>query len=122
MLVCVLNLQARRALARKEVKRGWILRARRIGAARRKRQRRGKRRWLKCRLSQVGPFLWLLALAHVTRNVANAVPELSRPVSQHWYIARNKMKPTNPNADTNVEEQRQYLFLTFSSEPTCETP
>ena len=90
MLVCVLNLQARRALARKEVKRGWILRARRIGAARRKRQRHGKRRWLKCRLCQVGPFLWLLALAHVTRNVANAAPELSRPVSQHWYIARKK--------------------------------
>ena len=35
---------------------------------------------------------------------------------------RNKMKPTNPNADTYVEEQRRYLFLTFSSEPPCETP
>ena len=34
----------------------------------------------------------------------------------------NKMKPTNPNADTNVEEQRQYLFVTFFSEPTCGTP
>ena len=29
---------------------------------------------------------------------------------------------TNLNADTYVEEQRQYSFLTFSSEPTCETP
>ena len=35
---------------------------------------------------------------------------------------KNKMKPTNPNADTYVEEQRQHLCLTFSSEPTCETP
>ena len=35
---------------------------------------------------------------------------------------KNKMKPTNPNADTYVEEQRQYLFLTFSSEPICGTP
>ena len=35
---------------------------------------------------------------------------------------KNKMKPTNPNADTYVEEQKQYLFITFSSEPTCGTP
>ena len=34
----------------------------------------------------------------------------------------NKMKPTNPNADTYVEEQRQYLFITYSNEPTCGTP
>ena len=34
----------------------------------------------------------------------------------------NKMKPTNPNADTYVEEQKQCLFRTFSSEPTCGTP
>ena len=38
------------------------------------------------------------------------------------HLFQNKMKPTNPNADTYVEEQRQHLFLTFSSEPTCETP
>ena len=42
--------------------------------------------------------------------------------SQMSNIEGNKMKPTNPNADTYVEEQRQHLFLTFSSEPTCETP
>ena len=35
---------------------------------------------------------------------------------------KNQMKPTNPNADTYVEEQRQHLFITFSSEPTCGTP
>ena len=35
---------------------------------------------------------------------------------------KNKMKPTNPNADTYVEEQRQYLFITYSNEPTCGTP
>ena len=34
----------------------------------------------------------------------------------------NKMKPTNPNADTYVEKQKQYLYITFSSEPTCGTP
>ena len=39
-----------------------------------------------------------------------------------WPIEKNKMKPTNPNADTYVEEQKQYLFITFSSEPTCGTP
>ena len=32
------------------------------------------------------------------------------------------LKPTNPNADTYVEEQKQYLFRTFSSKPTCGTP
>ena len=37
-------------------------------------------------------------------------------------LVENKMKPTNPNADTYVEEQRQYLFVTLSSEPTCGTP
>ena len=37
-------------------------------------------------------------------------------------IRWNKMKPTNPNADTYVEEQKQYSFITFSSEPTCGTP
>ena len=26
-----------------------------------------------------------------------------------WDIEKNKMKPTNPNADTYVEEQKQYL-------------
>ena len=36
-------------------------------------------------------------------------------------MTKNKMKPTNPNADTFVEEQRQYLFITCSSEPTCGT-
>ena len=36
-------------------------------------------------------------------------------------LQTNKMKPTNPNADTYVEEQRQYFFLTLSSEPTCGT-
>ena len=35
---------------------------------------------------------------------------------------KNKMKPTNPNADTYVKEQKQYLFITCSSEPTCGTP
>ena len=35
---------------------------------------------------------------------------------------QNKMKPTNPNADTYVEKQKQYLFIAFSSEPTCGTP
>ena len=34
----------------------------------------------------------------------------------------NKMKPTNPNADTYVDEQKQYLFVTFSSEPTLKDP
>ena len=33
-----------------------------------------------------------------------------------------RMKPTNPNADTYAEEQRQYFFVTISSEPTCGTP
>ena len=37
-------------------------------------------------------------------------------------LRKNKMKPTNPNADTYVKEQRQFLFVTFSSVPTCETP
>ena len=47
------------------------------------------------------------------------VPFSSRSVLLH---CANKFKPTNPNADTYVEEQRQHFFVTFSSEPTCETP
>ena len=30
-------------------------------------------------------------------------------------LLENKMKPTNPNADTYVEEQKQYLFETYLS-------
>ena len=37
-------------------------------------------------------------------------------------LKKNKMKPTNPNADTYVEEQRHYLFITYSSEPICGAP
>ena len=27
------------------------------------------------------------------------------------FTKKNKMKPTNPNADTYVDKQRQYLFV-----------
>ena len=44
-------------------------------------------------------------------------------VCMYIYIyTENKMKPTNPNADTYVEEQKQYLFIAFQSGPSCGTP
>ena len=46
----------------------------------------------------------------------------SQIIQKKFFKIKNKMKPTNPNADTNVEEQRQDLFVTLSSEPTCGTP
>ena len=34
----------------------------------------------------------------------------------------NKMKPTNPNADTYVDKQRQYLFVTFPTNSLVRHP
>ena len=35
---------------------------------------------------------------------------------------QNKMKPTNPNADTYVDKQRQYLFVTFPANSLVRHP
>ena len=35
---------------------------------------------------------------------------------------KNKMKPTNPNADTYVDKQRQYLFVTFPANSLVRHP
>ena len=65
---------------------------------------------------EVADVLWIFVRAVNT----SILDDFGGYIPSH--SGRNKMKPTNPNADTYVEEQRQYLFLTFSSEPTCETP
>ena len=40
---------------------------------------------------------------------------IMKHLQKTWKFAltKNKMKPTNPNADTYVDKQRQYLFVTF---------
>ena len=38
------------------------------------------------------------------------------------YKTKNKMKPTNPNADTYVDKQRQYLFVTFPANSLVRHP
>ena len=35
---------------------------------------------------------------------------------------KNKMKPTNPNADTYVDKQRQYLFVAFPANSLVRQP
>ena len=40
-----------------------------------------------------------------------------------WHFRKkNKMKPTNPNADTYVDKQRQYLFVTFPANSLVRHP
>ena len=43
---------------------------------------------------------------------------------QDWKMCLedNKMKPTNPNADTYVDKQRQYLFVTFPANSLVRHP
>ena len=78
-----------------------------------KRRRGGTGSWalpaVRLRFFQVGTEL--------QNSMAVGSPQLRQPAHP-----KNKMKPTNPNADTYVEEPRQYLFVTFSSEPTFGTP
>ena len=43
--------------------------------------------------------------------------------TQNWKIEeKNKMKPTNPNADTYVDKQRQYLIVTFPANSLVRHP
>ena len=69
-----------------------------------------------------GKFLWdtdnkksTLLCAHSLRTaIGNEAPFLKEHLKEKKEN-RNKMKPTNPNADTYVEEQKQYLFETYLS-------
>ena len=45
--------------------------------------------------------------------------EMHKGQDQH---KKNKMKPTNPNADTYVDKQRQYLFVTFPTNSLVRRP
>ena len=51
------------------------------------------------------------------------------PVKTWWKLfenlmqqGENKMKPTNPNADMNVDKQRQYLFVAFPANSLVRQP
>ena len=48
----------------------------------------------------------------------------SFPIICYWHggTQKNKMKPTNPNADTYVDKQRQYLFITFPANSLVRHP
>ena len=71
------------------------------------------------------------SLARMTSRLLNEVQNIFRP--DHWEVyrnkaensadAKNKMKPTNPNADTYVEKQRCHTYLSqISGNPLVEHP
>ena len=86
-----------------------------------KRQRLSMMTWPHRRISRVTSSIFIFIVIFVLINAILCITFLGAALQTEKGL-KNKMKPTNPNADTYVDKQRQYLFVTFPTNSLVRHP